>query len=98
MPKFIIEREIPGIGAKSAAEMTAIAQASCNVLRNLGPEIQWIESYVAGDKTFCVYHAANAELVQEHARLSGFPADKVTEVKTIIDPATAEQAYGAQAQ
>jgi hypothetical protein len=90
MPKFIIEREIPNAAALSPAELQAIAQRSCAVLRELGPEIQWVESFVTEDKITCVYIAANAELIRQHARLGGFPADRVLEIATIIDPTTAE--------
>ena len=91
MPKYLIEREIPNAGALSEAELTAIAQKSCGVLRDLGPSIQWVQSYVTEDKITCIYVAPNAELVREHARLGGFPADRVLEVVTIIDPTTAER-------
>lgn len=91
MPKYLIEREIPNAGALSPAELTAIAQKSCGVLRDLGPSIQWVQSYVTEDKITCIYVAPNAELVREHARLGGFPADRVLEVVTIIDPTTAER-------
>jgi hypothetical protein len=90
MPKFIIEREIPNAAALSPAELQAIAQRSCAVLRELGPEIQWVQSYVTEDKITCVYIAANAELIRRHARMGGFPAERVLEVATIIDPTTAE--------
>ena len=90
MPRFIIEREIPNAAALSPAELQAIAQRSCAVLRELGPEIQWVQSYVTEDKITCVYIAANAELIRQHARLGGFPAERVLEVATIIDPTTAE--------
>ena len=90
MPKFIIEREIPNAAALSPAELLAIAQRSCAVLRELGPEIQWVQSYVTEDKITCVYIAANAELIRQHARMGGFPAERVLEVATIIDPTTAE--------
>ena len=90
MPKFIIEREIPNAAALSAAELTAIAQRSCEVLRQLGPTIQWVESFVTEDKITCVYIAPNAEIIREHAKRGGFPADRVLEVGTIIDPTTAE--------
>jgi hypothetical protein len=89
MPKFIIEREIPNAATLSPADLRAIAQRSNEVLMQLGPSIQWIESYVTEDKITCVYIAPNAELVREHARLGGFPADRVLEVATIIDPTTA---------
>lgn len=90
MPKFVIERGIAGIGAAKAAELQAIAQKSCGVLREMGPEVQWVHSYVTDDKVYCVYHASNAEMVREHARRGGFPADSVKAVAAIIDPATAE--------
>jgi len=90
MPKFVIEREIEGIGASSADELKAISQRSCSVLRDMGPDVQWIESYVTADKIYCVYHAADEELIREHARLGGFPADQVSPVVSVISPATAE--------
>jgi hypothetical protein len=90
MPKYVIEREIPGIGNATPQEAAGIAQKSCDVLRALGPEIQWLHSYVVQDKTYCVYIAPNAEMVRQHAVQSGFPADKISEVKAIIDPVTAE--------
>lgn len=90
MPKFVIERAIPGIGASKTAELQAISQKSCSVLQELGPDVQWVHSYVTGDKIYCVYHAANEELVREHARLGGFPANSVARVMTVIDPTTAE--------
>ena len=90
MPKFIIEREIPGAGDLSAQDLQAISQKSCGVLRNLGPQIQWIESYVTNDKGYCVYIAPNEEMVREHAQQGGFPANRISEVKSVIDPTTAE--------
>jgi cell division inhibitor SulA len=90
MPKYIIEREIPNAGALSAAELKAISQKSCGVLQQLGPSIQWVQSYVTEDKITCVYIAPNADIIREHARLGGFPADRVLEIATIIDPTTAE--------
>jgi hypothetical protein len=90
MPKFVIERSIPGVGAASAAEMQAISQKSCGVLRELGPQVQWVQSYVTGDKIYCVYNAASEDLVREHARRGGFPADRIARVTSIIDPTTAE--------
>lgn len=89
MRKFIIEREIAGIGGKTGSELRAAAQASNSVLAQLGANIQWQESYVAGDKTFCVYLAKDEEIIREHARLSGFPANIITEVRRMIDPTTA---------
>lgn len=90
MPKYVIEREIPGAGNLSAEQLKGISQTSCGVLRNLGPEIQWVQSYVTGDKIYCVYIAPNKEMVLEHAKQGGFPANAVNEVATIIDPTTAE--------
>lgn len=90
MPKFLIEREIPDAGALSAAELQGISQRSCDVLRVMGPEIQWVHSYVSEDKITCVYIAPNAEMIREHARRGGFPANKVLQVSTVIDPTTAE--------
>lgn len=90
MPKFVIERAIPQIGAVSPAELQAISQKSCGVLRELGTEVQWVHSYVTGDKIYCIYNAASESLVRDHARLGGFPADSVARVVTTIDPTTAE--------
>ena len=90
MPKYIIEREIPGAGKLSAAELQGISAKSCGVLRDLGPTIQWLESYVTDDRIYCVYIAPNEALVREHAKQGGFPANKVSEVRAIIDPTTSE--------
>lgn len=90
MPKFLIEREIPGAGNLSADELHAISQKSCGVLSNMGPQIQWVESYVTDDKIYCVYIAPDEEMVQEHARQGGFPANRISEIKSVIDPTTAE--------
>ena len=90
MPKFVIEREVPGAGKLSPQDLRAISQKSCAVLKDLGPQIQWVQSYVTGDKVYCIYIAPNEEMVREHARQGGFPATRVSEVKTIIDPTTAE--------
>ena len=90
MPKYVIEREIPGAGNLSAEELNGISQKSCGVLSNLGPQIQWVHSYVTDDKIYCVYIAPNEELVREHANQGGFPANTISEVKSIIDPTTAE--------
>lgn len=90
MPKYVIEREIPGAGNLTAEQLKAISQTSCNVLRNLGSEIQWVESYVTTDKIYCVYNAADEELIRQHAAQGGFPANSVSKVSTIIDPTTAE--------
>ena len=90
MPKFVIEREISGSGAASEPELQAISQKSCGVLRDLGPDVQWVHSYVTGDKIYCVYSSTTEELVREHARLGGFPADRVARVTAVIDPTSAE--------
>ncbi len=90
MPKYLIEREIPGAGKLSPEQLRGISQKSCSVLNNLGPQIQWIQSYVTGDKIYCVYRAPNEEMVREHARQGGFPANTISEIKTVIDPSTAE--------
>ena len=90
MPKFLIEREIPNAAALSPAELKTISQRSCDVLRQLGPSIQWVQSYVTEDKVTCIYIAPNADIIREHARLGGFPADRVLEIVTVIDPTTAE--------
>jgi len=90
MPKYLVERDIPNAAALSALDLQGIAQRSCAVLHQLGPSIQWVQSFVTEDKITCVYIAPNAEFVREHARRGGFPADRVLEVSTIIDPTTAE--------
>lgn len=90
MPKYVIEREIPGAGNISAQDLQAISQKSCSVLNELGPKIQWVQSYVTDNKIYCVYIAPNKEMVIEHAKRGGFPANSVAEVKTMIDPTTAE--------
>ena len=90
MPKYIIEREIPDAGKLGQKELQAISQKSCGVLKQLGPQIQWVESYVTNDKIYCVYIAPNEELVREHARQGGFPANRISAVNKIIDPTTAE--------
>lgn len=90
MPKYVIERDIPGAGKLSPQELKAISQKSCGVLSNLGPQIQWLQSYVTGDKIYCVYIAPNEKMVLEHAQQGGFPANRVSEVTTVIDPTTAE--------
>ncbi len=90
MPKFVIEREIPGAGKLSNPELHAIAQTSCGVLNAMGPQIQWVQSYVTDDKIYCVYVAPNEEMVREHARKGGFPANTVSRVRSVIDPTTAE--------
>jgi Nickel responsive protein SCO4226-like len=90
MPKFVIEREIPGAGSMSAEQAQAISEKSCSVLRNLGPQIQWLHSYVTDNKIYCVYIAPNEEIVREHARLGGFPANSIAQVRRVIDPTSAE--------
>ena len=90
MPKYVIEREIPGAGKLSADELHAISQKSCGVLTQMGPQIQWVESYVTDDKVYCVYIAPNEEMVREHAQQGGFPANRVSEIRAMIDPTTAE--------
>ena len=90
MPKFLIEREIPGVGQLSQQELQDASQKSCGVLQDLGPEIQWVQSFVTDNKIYCVYIAPNEEMVREHARMGGFPANQVASVKTLIDPTTAE--------
>jgi len=90
MPKYVIEREIPGAGNLSPQELQGISEKSCSVLQNLGPRIQWLHSYVTGDKIYCVYIAPNEEMIREHANQGGFPANRISEIKTTIDPTTAE--------
>ena len=90
MPKFVIERELPGAGKLSSQELHGIAQKSCGVLRAMGPQVQWVQSYVTDDKIYCVYVAPNEEAVREHARQGGFPANVVARVRSVIDPTTAE--------
>ncbi len=90
MPKYVIERDIPGAGRLSPGELQAVSQKSCGVLTELGPQIQWVHSYVTDNKIYCVYIAPNEGLIREHARRGGFPADRVSEVKTVIDPTTSE--------
>ncbi len=90
MPKFVIEREMPGVGALSKDQLIAASRTSCGVLNAMGPQIQWLESYVTNDKLYCIYVAPNRQMVEEHARRGGFPANHISEVKTIIDPTTAE--------
>jgi hypothetical protein len=90
MPKYVIERVVPGAGKMSAEDLKALSQKSCNVLSNMGPQIQWIQSYVTDNKIYCIYVAPNEEMIREHARLGGFPANQVSSVKTIIDPTSSE--------
>lgn len=91
MPKFIIEREIPGAGRLSAEELKQTSRISCNVLRNLGPDIQWVHSYITGNKIYCIYRAAGEEMIIEHARQAGLPATSVKKILAVIDPVTAEE-------
>jgi uncharacterized protein DUF4242 len=90
VPKFVIEREIPGAGKMSPLDLKSISKKSCGVLSSLGPSVQWIQSYVTGDKIYCIYHAADESLVRRHAELGGFPANKISQVMSVIDPATGE--------
>lgn len=90
MPKFVIEREIPGAGELSTTELQGISQKSCSVLRELGPAVQWVHSYVTDNKVYCVYIAPDEASVRKHAEMGGFPANSVSEVRTVIDPTTAE--------
>ncbi|HET6977728.1 MAG TPA: DUF4242 domain-containing protein [Pyrinomonadaceae bacterium] len=90
MPKYVIERVVPGAGNLSPAELKTLSQRSCGVLNELGPQIQWVQSYVTDNKLYCIYIAPNEEMVHEHARRGGFPANHVSQVKTVIDPTTSE--------
>ena len=96
MPKYVIERDIPKVGNTSHEDLQAISQKSCSVLDQLGPKIQWVHSYVTGDKIYCVYNAPNEEMIREHAKRGGFPANKISEVKAIIDPVTSEGVLAAK--
>src|ERR1700687_6020320 len=89
MPKYVIEREIPGAGNMTPQDLQAVSQTSCGVLQKLGPQIQWLHSYVTGDKIYCVYIAPNEDLIREHAQQGGFPANRISEIKSVIDPTTA---------
>ena len=91
MPKYVIERDIPGAGKLSPAELKNVSQTSCGVLSKLGPQIQWVESYVTDDRVYCVYISPDKKLIEEHARQGGFPANRISEIRTIIDPTTAER-------
>lgn len=90
MPQFVIEREMPGVGQLSAGDLKGASQTSCSVLRDLGPEIQWVHSYVTDDKIYCIYRAPSEELIRQHAVTAGFPANRISQVKATIDPTTAE--------
>jgi uncharacterized protein DUF4242 len=90
MPKYVIERDMPGVGKLSPQQLQGASQTSCKVLKELGPQIQWLHSYVTDNKIYCVYIAPNEEMVKEHARQGGFPANRISEVKIVIDPTSAE--------
>ena len=90
MPKYVVEREMPGAGKLSAGELQAISAKSCGVLKEMGPRIEWVQSYVTGDKVFCVYIAPNENVIREHAERGGFPADRILEIASVIDPTSAE--------
>ncbi len=90
MPKYVIEREIPGAGTLTAEQLQGISQTSCGVLKLMGPQIQWLESYVTDDKVYCIYIAPDVATIAEHAKQGGFPANRIAEVKSVIDPTTAE--------
>ena len=90
MPEYVIEREMPGVGKLDTADLKAASQTSCDVLRDLGPRIQWVQSYVTDNKVYCVYRAPNEEMIREHAQRGGFPANKISQVRSMIDPTTAE--------
>ena len=90
MPKYVIERDLPGAGKLTADQLKSISQTSCSVLNNLGPQIQWVHSYVTDDKIYCIYNAPSIQIIKDHAKQGGFPANKISEVKNIIDPVTAE--------
>lgn len=98
MPKYVIEREIPGAGDLGAEQLQAISQKSCDILRVMGPEIQWVHSYVTGNKIYCIYIAPNEAIIREHAAQGGFPANRISEVKTVIDPTTAEESEARRAK
>ncbi len=90
MPKYLIEREIPGAGNLTDQQLQGVSQTSCSVLQRLGPQIQWVQSYVTGDKVYCVYISPNEDMIREHAAQGGFPANRISEIKSVIDPTTAE--------
>jgi len=90
MPKYVIEREIPGAGKLTPDQLQAISQKSCSVISHLGPQIQWIESYVTDDKIYCIYRAPSEELIRQHAKEGGFPANRISQIKSVIDPSTAD--------
>ena len=90
MPQFVIEREMPGVGNLSGGELKGASQTSCSVLRDLGPEIQWVHSYVTDDKIYCIYRAPSEDIIRRHADTAGFPANSISQVRNVIDPTTAE--------
>lgn len=90
MPQFVIEREMPGAGQLTSEELKGASEGSCNVLRQLGPDIQWVHSYVTDDKIYCVYRAPSEDLIRQHAEIAGFPANSIAQVRATIDPTTAE--------
>jgi hypothetical protein len=90
MPQYVIEREMPGVGKLAQEDLKSASQTSCSVLRDLGPQIQWVHSYVTDNKLYCVYRAPNEDVIREHARLGGFPCNKIAQVRTMIDPTTGE--------
>ena len=90
MPKFVIERDLPGAGKLSQADLKSVSQKSCSVLEGLGPKIQWLHSYVTDDKIYCVYQASDEKIIREHAKQGGFPANRISQIRTMIEPATAE--------
>jgi hypothetical protein len=90
MPQYVIEREMPGVGSLSPADLKHASQSSCSAIRDLGPQIQWVHSYVTDNKIYCIYRAPNEDLIREHAQLGGFPANKISQVRSTIDPTTAE--------
>lgn len=92
MPKFVIEREIPGVGQMTRGDLQAVSQKSCDVLQEMGPQVQWVQSYVTGDKIYCIYNAESEAQIREHARRGGFPANSISRVMAVIDPTTAEAA------
>ena len=90
MPQYVIEREMPGVGSLGQSDLKGASQTSCSVLRELGPEIQWVQSYVTDDKIYCIYRAPSADLIRQHAETAGFPANSISEVRSVIDPTTAD--------
>jgi len=90
MPQYVIERDMPGVGSLGQSDLKGASQTSCSVLRDLGPEIQWVHSYVTDDKIYCIYRAPNEDIIREHAQRGGFPANKISQVRNVIDPTTAE--------